>query len=170
MPAMAKNVIWATVFSVIAGILQSTLLSRLAANSVGPDIALGILVFTAYRNGAMTGQLSGFCSGIFLDFLSAAPLGLNAFVRTLIGAVAGRMDGALFLDNLFLPMVLCAGATALKAALYFILHLLFQGTVPSYAPLEGTLWIELALNTAIAPALFGLLKLFDTLLAGKRER
>jgi rod shape-determining protein MreD len=166
---MAKNVIWATVFSVIAGILQSTLLSRIAVDHAVPDIALGILVFTAYRNGSMTGQLSGFCSGIFLDFLSAAPLGLNAFVRTLIGAVAGRMNGGLFLDNFFLPMLLCAGATAVKVALYFILHLLFSGAVPSYSLFENVLWIELMLNTVTAPALFGLLKLFDTLLVGKRK-
>jgi rod shape-determining protein MreD len=169
MPVMAKNVIWATVFSIVAGILQSTVLSRLAVNHAVPDIALGILVFTAYRNGAMTGQLSGFCSGIFLDFLSAAPLGFNAFIRTLIGALAGRINSALFLDNFFLPMVLCAGATALKALLYFILNLLFSGAVPAYALFESALWIELMLNTVTAPALFGFLKLFDTLLVGKRE-
>ncbi|MDR2052868.1 MAG: rod shape-determining protein MreD [Treponema sp.] len=166
---MAKNVIWTTVFSVIAGILQSTLLSRLAINHAVPDLALGILVFTAYQNGTMTGQLSGFCSGIFLDFLSAAPLGLNAFVRTLIGALAGRINGAFFSDNFFLPMALCAGATAVKALLYFILHILFSGAVPSYTLFEGTLWIEMALNTATAPLLFGFLKLFHTLLVKKRE-
>ncbi|MDR0709226.1 MAG: rod shape-determining protein MreD, partial [Spirochaetaceae bacterium] len=156
-------------FSVIAGILQSTLLSHLAVNRAVPDLALGILVFAAYQNGAMTGQLSGFCSGIFLDFLSAAPLGLNAFVRTLIGALAGRMNGTFFLDNFFLPMALCAGATAVKAVLYFILHILFSGAVPSYTPFESTLWIEITLNTVTAPFLFGFLKLFNTLFVGKRE-
>ncbi|MDR0452583.1 MAG: rod shape-determining protein MreD [Treponema sp.] len=166
---MAKNVIWTTVFSVIAGILQSTLLARLAVDHAVPDLALGILVFAAYQNGAMTGQLSGFCSGIMLDFLSAAPLGLNAFVRTLVGALAGRMNGTFFLDSFFLPMALCAGATAIKAVLYFVLHMLFSGAIPSYALSESTLWIELAINTLIAPLLFGLLRLFNTLLIGKRE-
>jgi rod shape-determining protein MreD len=165
---MAKNIIWTTTFSVIAGILQSTLLSHLAVNRAVPDLALGILVFTAYQNGTMTGQLSGFCSGIFLDFLSAAPLGLNAFVRTLIGALAGRMNGTFFLDSFFLPMALCAGATAAKAVLYFILHILFSGAVPSYTLFESTLWVEITLNTITAPFLFGFLKLFSTLLVGKR--
>ncbi|MDR1411508.1 MAG: rod shape-determining protein MreD [Spirochaetaceae bacterium] len=166
---MTKNIIWTTVFSIIAGILQSTLLSHLAVNHAVPDFALGILVFTAYQNGAMTGQLSGFCSGILLDFLSAAPLGLNAFVRTLVGAFAGRMNGTFFLDSFFLPMALCAGATAIKAALYFVLHILFSGAIPFYALSESTLWIELAINTVTAPLLFGFLKLFNTLLIGKRE-
>jgi rod shape-determining protein MreD len=117
----------------------------------------------------MTGQLSGFCSGIFLDFLSAAPLGLNAFVRTMIGALAGRMNGTFFLDSFFLPMALCAGATAIKAALRFVLHILFSGAVPAYTLFEPTLWVELMLNTVTAPVLFGFLKLFQSLLVGRRE-
>jgi rod shape-determining protein MreD len=167
---MAKNVIWTTIFSAIAGILQSTLLSRLAVNRAVPDLALGILVFTAYQNGAMTGQLAGFCSGILLDFLSAAPLGLNAFVRTLVGALAGRMNGTFFLDSFFLPMALCAGATVTKAVLYFVLHILFSGAIPSYALFESTLWIELAVNTVTAPLLFGFLRTFNTIFTGKKER
>jgi rod shape-determining protein MreD len=166
---MAKNVIWTTIFSIIAGILQSTLLSHLAINHAVPDLALGILVFTAYQNGTMTGQLSGFSSGIFLDFLSAAPIGLNAFVRTMIGALAGRMNGTFFLDGFFLPMALCAGATAIKAALYFVLHVLFSGAVPAYTLFEPTLWVELMLNTVTAPVLFGFLKLFQSLLVGRRK-
>jgi rod shape-determining protein MreD len=166
---MTKPVIWGTVFALVAGILQSTLLSHLAIYHAVPDIALGILVFTAYVNGTMTGQLTGFCSGLLLDFLSAAPLGLNAFIRTLIGAAGGRMNGTFFLDGLFLPMALCASATALKAVLYFVLSLLFAGAVPFYSLTEPVLWVELLLNTVTAPFLFGLLRLFKTLLVGGRE-
>ncbi|MDR2482533.1 MAG: rod shape-determining protein MreD [Treponema sp.] len=166
---MAKNVIWATVFAVAAILLQSTLLARLAVYHAVPDLALGILVFSAYTNGTMTGQLTGFCSGLLMDFLSAAPLGLNAFIRTILGALGGLMNGTLFLDSLFLPMALCAGATLLKALLYYMLHLLFSGAVPAYALLEPTLWIELTLNTLSAPFLFYFLKLFKSLLTGRRE-
>jgi rod shape-determining protein MreD len=166
---MTKPVIWGTVFALIAGILQSTLFSRLAIYHAVPDIALGILVFSAYINGAMTGQVTGFFSGLLLDFLSAAPLGLNAFIRTLIGAVGGRMNGTFFLDSVFLPMGLCAGATAIKAVLYFLISLLFSGAVPAYSLTGLALWVELLLNTLIAPFLFGFLKLFKTLLIGRRK-
>jgi rod shape-determining protein MreD len=166
---MIKPVVWGTVFALTAGILQSTLLSRLAVYHAVPDLALGTLVFSAYVNGAMTGQLTGFFSGLLLDFLSAAPLGLNAFVRTLIGAAGGRMNGTFFLDGVFLPMALCAAATAMKAALYFLLNLLFSGSVPAYSLAGTALWVELLLNTLTAPFLFGFLKLFKNLLAGGRE-
>jgi len=66
-------------------------------------------------------------------------------------------------------MALCAGATILKALLYYILHLIFAGVTPSYAFLDITFWIELGMNTFLAPFLFALLRLFQPLLAGQRE-
>jgi len=167
---MIKRIIWAIVFILAAALLQSTVFSRLALYiHAVPDIALGILVFSAYVNGTMTGQLTGFFSGFMMDFLSSAPLGLNAFIRTLIGAMTGFMKGTFFLDIIFLPMALCAGATIIKALIYFLLHLLFSGAVPSYTLFGWTFWIELSLNTFIAPFLFGFLKLFQSLLIGQRE-
>jgi len=111
---MAKKVIWALAFILIAGILQSTLLRQVSFFYAIPDLTLGILVFAAYVNGTMCGQVTGFFSGFMLDFISAAPLGYNALTRTLIGAVAGAMKGTFFLDALFLPMSLCAGATIMN--------------------------------------------------------
>ena len=167
---MVKRIVWAVVFILIAALLQSTVLSRLALYiRAVPDLALCILVFSSYVNGTMTGQLSGFFSGFLLDFLSAAPLGLNALIRTLVGAITGFMKGTFFLDIVFLPMALCAGATVFKAIAYFLLHLLLAGAVPSYAFLSPVFWIELGLNTLCAPFLFAFLKLFEPLLAGQGE-
>jgi rod shape-determining protein MreD len=165
---MAKRIVWAVVFIIIAALLESTILRRLAVFHADPDLALGILVYSAYVNGTMTGQLLGFSSGFFLDFLSAAPLGLNALVRTLIGALAGLMKGTFFLGRIFLPMILCAGATLVKALSFFLLHNLLAGAIPSYSFFSPLLWAELALNTLSAPILFGFLKLFESQLAGRR--
>jgi rod shape-determining protein MreD len=165
---MGRHVIWATVFSLIAAILQSTLLSRLEIYHTVPDLALGILVFSAYNNGSMTGQLTGFFSGFFMDFLSAAPLGFHALIRTIAGFLTGLMKGTFFLDAFFLPMGLCAGATLFKALMVFLLHLLFAGAIPAYSLREPTLWVELILNTLSAPVLFGFLKFFKPLLAERR--
>ena len=166
---MIKNIVWSVVFSFIAAVIQSTLLFRLPLYGAVPDLALGIIVYSAYVNGVMTGQLSGFFYGITLDLLSAAPLGLNMLVRTLIGALAGFMKGTFFLDSFFLPMILCACATLLKAIILFFLSLLFTGSVPSYNFLTPMLWAEVALNTLSAPVLFALLKRFGSLLAGREQ-
>ncbi|MDR2659464.1 MAG: rod shape-determining protein MreD [Spirochaetaceae bacterium] len=159
---MTKTIIWTTLFIAAAGILQSTLLSPLSIYFYAkPDIALDILVFSAYMNGMMTGQLSGFFSGLLLDFLSNAPLGLNLFVRSVIGALTGVLNGAFFLDNLILPAALCAGATLLKAGLLLLLNFLFAGAIPAYSFNTPVLWVELAMNAVLAPLIFGLLKMFN---------
>jgi rod shape-determining protein MreD len=167
---MAKNVIWATLFALIAGLIQSTLLSRLTIYHAMPDLTLGILVYSSYVNGTMTGQLTGFFSGLFMDFLSAAPLGLNTFTRTIIGALGGLLRGNFFLDAVLLPMILCAAATILKALLFLVLNLLFDGATPAYSLVGPLFWVELLLNTFTAPILFGLLKLFNPLLTTGRKK
>jgi rod shape-determining protein MreD len=168
--AMAKNVVWGMLFILVATLLQSTVFSRLAIYTrVVPDIALIILVFVAYTNGTMTGQLTGFFSGFLMDFLSAAPLGFHAFVRTLIGALSGFIKGTFFIDFFFLPMALVAGATAFKMVLYFLLHLILAGAIPFYNVFGLYFWLEMGLNTFFAPFLFAFLKLFSPLLvAGQR--
>jgi len=164
---MIKKIVWTVVFGLIAAIFQSTLLSHFTLYRAVPDLALGIIVYSASINGMMIGQLSGFSYGIILDFLSAAPLGLNALIRALIGALAGLLKGNLMLDVFLIPMILCAVATLLKALMLLLLHLLFGEAVPTYPFAAPLLWSEMALNTITAPFLFALLKRFKNLFAGK---
>jgi rod shape-determining protein MreD len=164
---MIKKIIWTVVFGLIAAILESTLLSHFTLYRAVPDLALGIVVYSASVNGIMVGQLSGFFCGLALDFLSAAPIGLNALVRALLGALAGLLKGNLLLDFLLIPMILCALATLFKALMLFLLHLLFGEGVHAYPLTAPLLWVEMALNAITAPFLFALLKRFKTLIAGK---
>jgi rod shape-determining protein MreD len=155
---MIKNVIWTVLLCIIASVLQSTLFAQIAFLGVIPDLALSILVFSAYINGTMTGQISGFFSGLFLDFLSAAPLGLNCLVRTLIGSLIGIFKGSFFLDIFLFPVILCAIATLIKALIIFLLHLLIGSNVPAYSLTSPLFWLELGLNCFSAPFLFLVLK------------
>jgi len=166
---MIKSIVWTVTLSVIAWILQSTLIAKIAFFNVIPDIALCIVVFSAYVNGTMTGQVSGFFSGVFLDFLSAAPLGLNCLVRTVIGALAGIFKGAFFLDIFFMPVILCSLATILKALVVLIIHLFMGPAVPAYSFTSSKLWIELGLNALSAPILFLLLKNFRPVITGRKQ-
>ena len=164
---MIRSIIWTIIFSVAAAILQSTLKGMMPVFNVLPDLALCIIVFSAYVNGTMTGQVSGFFSGLLIDFLSASPLGMNSLVRTLIGAFTGIFKGAFFLDIIFMPVILCAAATLFKALIVFVLHLIMGSDVPAYSLTSSTLWIELGLNCFFAPILFLLLKHFKPILTGR---
>ncbi|MCL2043996.1 MAG: rod shape-determining protein MreD [Treponema sp.] len=162
---MTRSIVWAVIFGLVAAILQSTLLSRLAVYGAKPDLVLGIIVYSAYVNGMMTGQLSGFFCGIVLDFLTAAPFGLNAFIRVIIGALTGLMKGTFFLDIFILPMTLCAAATIAKAIILFLLNFIMGNSVLTYQLAAPTLWVELAFNTLTAPILFAFLRRFKFFLA-----
>jgi rod shape-determining protein MreD len=133
-----------------------------------PDLSLGVLVFSAYVNGTMGGQITGFFSGLLYDFLSAAPMGLFTLVRTITGALAGLLKGTFFLGRVALPMMLCASATILKALSLFVLHLLFTA-VPAYPLRAPVFWVELLLNVVTAPFLFAFLKRFKPLLQSREE-
>lgn len=161
---MARTILWATIIASIAALLQSTLLARLAIFNTVPDLTLGVLVYVAYVNGSMTGQVTGFTSGIALDFLSASPLGFNALIRTIVGALTGMLKGTFFLDVVILPFVLCAVATLVKALIAALASFLFAGAVPAYDLGTPTLWIEMAYNAVSAPALFAFLNLFKAVL------
>jgi rod shape-determining protein MreD len=151
---MNKSVIWTAILCIVAGILQSAALGSIALYGAVPDIALCILVFSAYVNGTMTGQVSGFLSGLFLDLFSIAPLGLNCLIRTIIGALTGLFKGTFFLGKIFLPAILCALATIIKAIILFLLHFISGKIIPAYPLLAPVLWIELGMNTIMAPLLF----------------
>lgn len=164
---MIRSIIWTVVFSIIAAVLQSTVLSRIAflKNNI-PDLALCVLVFSAYVNGTMTGQVSGFLSGLFIDFLSMAPIGLSSLIRTLIGALVGLFKDSLFLGFVIMPIILCVISTLLKALMMFVLHLAMT-SIPVYSLADSRLWIELGLNAVCAPILFLILRNFKPMLIGR---
>ncbi|AEJ19533.1 rod shape-determining protein MreD [Gracilinema caldarium] len=166
---MSRTVGWATVLIIIAGIIQSSLLSKIAIFHVIPDLALIILVYVSYVNGSMTGQITGFVSGIFLDFLSFAPFGFNALSRTIIGSLVGLLKGTFFLDIVIFPALLCAGATIIKAIIIAIIHFLFNANTPAYHFTNNMLWIEVAINAASGPFVFAFLKLFKKILMSRKE-
>jgi len=163
---MIRSIIWTVVFSIVAALLQSTVLARISFFDVIPDLALCVLVFSAYVNGTMTGQVSGFLSGLFVDFLSMAPLGMSSLIRTLIGALVGLFKDSLFLGYVVMPIILCTVATLLKVFMMFVLHLIMN-SIPAYSLTDSRLWIELGLNALCAPLLFLILRNFKPMLIGR---
>ncbi len=138
-----------------AVILQSTALEYVAIRGVKPDLALIVLVFVAVHGGPMAGQVSGFIAGLAQDFLSLPPLGMSALVRTTIGFIYGRLQGALAAGSVLAPVLLVLLATVLKGALMWLAAGLFA---PAFrlTLTTGSL-IELGYNSLLAPLLFAVL-------------
>jgi rod shape-determining protein MreD len=143
-----------TLILAVAVLLQSTLLTRISIQGVKPDLALIVLVFLALRRGSMTGQVTGFLSGLAVDALSLSPLGFQAFIRTVLGFLYGRFHGTIFLDPVLMPMAAVMVATVLKALLSGLLMLLFTAEGGGFGPFGGRLWIEVGYNALAAPFVF----------------
>ncbi|MBN1835220.1 MAG: rod shape-determining protein MreD [Spirochaetales bacterium] len=165
-----KATLIATILCAGAVVLQSTLLHWVALRGIKPDPALIILVYTAVRRGSMSGQVTGFASGILEDLLSLSPVGFHALSRTVIGYLYGRMEGKIFLDPILMPLLLTIIATILKGFVAAFTVLLFAVDAPGFKLFAGPLWIEVGYNAVLAPFVFALLSLVKPLRPRDVER
>ena len=168
---MVKVVISSAVAALFFSLVQSVILSNIAALPAIPDLVLIVVIFISLKNGSVAGCTAGFISGIIMDFASAAPLGLNAMTKTITGFVAGKFHSSFNLQRFFIPIIAALAATFLKALLVLILTFFFGDAVLRYRLASSALWFEAAANAVCAPILFLLLEAFKPLfIIEKAER
>ncbi len=149
-----------TILIAVFVILQSTILRGVRIFGVMPDLAFVIFLLTSPRQGSFRSEITGFSTGLIEDFLSSGPLGFNAFIGAVFGWAIGSFKGRLFLDPIFLPILLAVVGTFLKYFLSFLLMIIFVSKASAAAVWSSHAWIELGLNGFFAPFVFALLKLF----------
>ncbi len=151
-------------------LFESSILSNIQLLPAVPDFLLICSLYFSLNNGRTFGAVGGFCSGIFLDFLTAAPFGMHSLVRTIIGYSGGWFLKILNLEGVFIPALLGFSATVLKAFLLWLVSLFFPVSVAHYDILSVVFLCELAMNTIISPILFRFLRIFDgSLLFGQES-
>ncbi|WP_428768194.1 rod shape-determining protein MreD [Treponema sp. HNW] len=141
-------------------LIQTAILSNRHALPVVPDILLLVAVFIGFHNGSTSGQTAGFFSGLLLDFLSAAPLGLNALIRTIIGFLSGLFYQSLETTGILVPLISGFTATAAKALLIRIVSFFYPDSVLTYSLFSSVFWYECLFNTLCAPLVFRFLSFF----------
>lgn len=167
---MLKTIVISTAAVVGLSLLQSTWLHSIAILTVIPDPALLLVVYVAFHNVRTEGIATGFLSGLIQDFISAAPLGFNAFVRTIVAFGFNTISGNFYIDRILMPMLFGAAATLIKALATAVLTLFFPVVIHGYNFLDRVLWIETAYNAALAPFLFLILGLLKRLFVTVRNR
>ncbi len=163
---------WLLSFGLVTFLLiaQSTWLDAIAIYSVIPDLSLLALVFIAFKSRGLQGQSVGFVVGILQDGISAAPFGLNAFIKTSIAWLANLLSGKFYIDRLLMPALFGVIATLAKAVNLGLLSFFFSGKILSYDWTARTIWIEVAYNAASAPLLFLLLSPLERFLIPPDKR
>ena len=147
-----------------AVILETAILSNMLFLPAVPDLLLIISLYISVNNGKLFGVSSGFLSGLFLDFLSISPFGLNCFLRTIIGYIAGTFNKTLNMNGIFLPILIGFIATLIKVLIIWVISIFFQNSVNPYNLLSKSFCFEIAANSLLTPLVFKFLDIFNALI------
>jgi rod shape-determining protein MreD len=159
---MIRSFVVALILLFFSVLLETLLFSNIAVLPVPviPDVALIVLVFFSVHNGVLFGEITGFASGLMLDFLTAGPFGLNCMIRTIIGFGFGFFKNALNTKVFFVRILIGFSVTVVKAAFISFLAFIFpNGNIVTYGFFSLRFVVELGLNMVAAPIIFALLEL-----------
>ncbi len=161
---MIKSYVSSFIILIVFVLIETALLSNIAFLPAIPDFMLICVLYFSIRNGKIAGEITGFVSGLLLDFLSGTPFGLNCLVRTTIGFIAGIFHRRMNYESFFVNFVTGLFASLLKTAIIFIIAVLFPNYINSYHIFSSVFALELAMNTLLTPLVFKLLQSFDSFL------
>ena len=167
---MFKTYVSSALLLLILLIIETTVLANIVYLPAVPDLMLIAVMYFAFKNGALTGEILGFFSGLLIDLLSGAPLGLNCLIRTVLGYVCGLFDETLNSSGILLPALLGLILTLIKFLLTNAVAFFYpQGQILVFDIFSLRCAFELGINTIMTPLLFAFFSLFDFLLIKKRN-
>ena len=144
----------AALFLALLALVQTSVLPYFEILGAQPSLILVSVVILATMQVGTRALGWGFGGGLLVDLFSAAPLGTNALLFTLIAYVAGGGFGGVDRANLLIPVV----AVALATAAYYpsaLLALQLQGIDVAWeAHLPARLWPAIVVNLGASAVLY----------------
>ncbi len=158
---MVKSLLISTLFLFAATIIESSILSNISFLLVVPDLVLICCIYFSLLNGKLYGEVSGFISGLFLDFITGVPMGFNCIIRTIIGYITGLFSNTIIISGLVIPMTSVGIATLTKKLLIFLISLFFPKlSLNIYSIISYEFLFEFCANIILAPVVFKFLSFF----------
>ena len=158
---MVKSLLISTLFLFAATIIESSILSNISFLLVVPDLVLICCIYFSLLNGKLYGEISGFISGLFLDFITGVPFGFNCVFRTIIGYITGLFSNTIIISGLVIPMASVGIATLTKKLLIFLISLFFPKlSLNIYSIISYEFLFEFCANIILAPIIFKFLSFF----------
>jgi rod shape-determining protein MreD len=143
-----------------AVLLQTAVSPNLRLLGANPDFALIAVVCVALVEGAETGAVFGFLTGMLTAIALMEPFGLSAFVFVLIGYFAGRYAETADVPAGLAPIVTVFGATLVANVLFAVAQFLLAREVPLGYFFGRVLFPSLIFNTLLAGPLYLLLRMW----------
>ena len=134
----------------LAVVLAQWLLSNLRLWGVVPDVVLLYVAYVALRRGRVAGAVTGFWTGLLMDFINPATFGANALLKTLMGFVVGLFRSEQGEHLRLTPVQAFVGALVVAVVHNGLLTILLALDVGTRTPfLIFGLWLGGALYTAV---------------------
>lgn len=160
---MFKSFLCSFLILLCSVIVETSILSNISFLPAVPDLALICVLYFSFLNGKNYGQVSGFLSGLLLDFLSGSPLGFNCLYRTVIGYLSGVFRRTINASGFIVPSVIGLLATILKVFLIWLISLFFK-SIKIYNIFTFSFLFELVINVLLTPLMFKFLNSFRRIL------
>lgn len=111
-------------------LLQLSFFSRVELFHVSPDILPLLVVCLGLLGGSLTGAVSGFAIGFFLDCLLVEAFGISSLVLLSTGYLAGLFRERFVIHSSLVPALLCMGLTLFAELSYAVIQLLLGIDAP----------------------------------------
>jgi rod shape-determining protein MreD len=132
-----------------AALLQTSVFPHLTLAGFRPDLLLLVTAAFGFRDGPLTGTLTGFAAGLLNDLLLVEPVvGLSAVVYLMVGYAVGVVRPYLAIGSVTAPVAVTFAATAVATAGYGLLSRLLG---------DARYTIDLVLQAALVIALYNTL-------------
>ena len=160
---MFKSFLCSFLILLCSVIVETSILSNISFLPAVPDLVLICVLYFSFLKGKNHGQVSGFLSGLLLDFLSGSPLGFNCLYRTVIGYLSGVFRRTINSSGFIVPSVIGLLATILKVFLIWLISLFFK-SIKIYNIFTFSFLFELVMNVLLTPLMFKFLNSFRRIL------
>ena len=114
-------------------LVQSVLLSAVAAVPVPADVVLLVVIFAGLRRGPVFALWTGSAAGLLVDVLAGGIVGVGGMAKCLTGALVGICAERLELGGSLRRFVLCVVASLVHAVCFFGFHMLLDTGTPGFS-------------------------------------
>lgn len=158
---MIRSYLFGVLCLFVCALIETAVLSNIFFLPAVPDFLLICSLYFSVSNGCLYGEVMGFTSGLFIDFLSGSPFGLNCLVRTITGYFSGFFKKTLNLHSVFVTFLLGFFGTLAKALLIYCASFLFPNMINTYNVFSPVFLFELAFNSILTPFVFKFFNCFS---------
>jgi len=125
-----KIVVRVVAIGVLGVLLQLSFFSQVELFHVSPDVLPVLVACLGLLGGSMTGAVSGFAIGLFLDCLLVEALGISSLVLLGTGYLAGLFRERFEFHGSLVPALLCMALTLVAELGYAAVQLLLGVDAP----------------------------------------